>query len=159
MGVTTDLRRALRDDFEPMAVSRGFKIDRRNLPLSTEFRRHVDGQIQIFCIQWDKYGRPRFIVHFGTCPAEGFAVNGTVHAPDDVLPSWLPDAGTLQPRRGTSTRSWFRQDSTLFQRLLGKPARRGPSEVVDELVALFQELENYWARAAIGPHTRLWRQK
>ena len=158
MGTTTSLRRALRESFEPEAVSRGFEIDRRNQPQSTEFRRLLDGKVHIFTIQWDKYGTPRFIVHFGTCPAEGLEVNGTVHPPGNVLPGWLPVVGTLYPRRGTSTRSWFRQDSTMLQRVLGKPVHREPLAVVDELLVLFQEMESYWTTGAIGPHVRLWRR-
>jgi hypothetical protein len=55
-----------------------------------------------------------------------------------------------------SSRSWFRQDSTLLQRLLGQPALRPPDDVVDELIALFAELERYWANGEVGPHVRLW---
>ena len=62
----------------------------------------------------------------------------------------------LQPRRGTSSRSWFRQDSTLVQRLFGRPPLRDPATVVDEAMTLFPELERYWTSGEVGPHVRLW---
>lgn len=97
----------------------------------------------------DKHHQPRSTIfrrHAGT-RVEMFEV---------VLPTWCPDRGTLQPRRGASIRSWFRQDSTLLQRLLGKPALRQPAKVVGQLLELFPELERYWARGEVGPHLRLW---
>ena len=38
----------------------------------------------MFEVQWEKYGTPRFIVHFGTCPAEGLRVDGRLIAPHEV---------------------------------------------------------------------------
>jgi hypothetical protein len=156
MGATTNLRRALKATFIPYVVERGFVVDSRNQPHSTEFRRRAGNVVQIFSVQWEKYGAPRFAVHFGTCPAEGLSVNGTMHAPEDTLPTWLPDSGTLQPGRGAAARSWFRQDASLLQRLMGKPAVRSPSAPIDELLALFLEIEEYWSTGKVGPHIKLW---
>ena len=108
-------------------------------------------------VQWDKYGRPRFVLLFGTCPAEGLRLDDVVIPPDETLPTWCADIGSLQPRRGTATRTWFRQDATVLQRVMGRPALRAPDEVVNELVELFPELERYWADGEVGPHLRLWR--
>jgi hypothetical protein len=44
----------------------------------------------------------------------------------------------------------------LLQRLIGQPARRPPDDVLDELIALYEEVERYWASGAVGPHMRLW---
>jgi hypothetical protein len=156
MGSTTHLRRALKAAFFTHAAERGFAIDDSHQPHWTTFRRRVGSSVQIFEVQWDKYGRPRFVLHFGTCPAEGLNLNGTIHKPDETLPTWCPDRGTLQPRRGTGTRSWFRQDSTLLQRLLGRPPLRDPADVVRELLAAFPELERYWDNGEVGPHLRQW---
>lgn len=157
MGSTTALRRALKARFHPEAATRGFAIDQRLQPRSTTFRRQAGDRIHIFDVQWDKYGRPRFIVTFGTCPLLGLEVNGVTHSPADTLPGWCPDAGTLQPRRGTSTASWFRQDVSWIRRLVGRPPLRPPDDVVDDLLATFPELENYWDTGVIGSHMRLWR--
>ena len=156
MGRTTDLRRALKTRFFPYARDRGFAVDERRQPVSTIFRRRVGQSVHIVEVQWEKYGRPRFAVHFGTCPADGLSVRGTVHPADETLPTWCPDAGSLQPRRGGSLRSWFRQDATLLQRLRGRPALRDPTRVAEEVVALFPELERYWETGQVGRHMRQW---
>src|SRR5262245_20317539 len=111
MGSTTELRRALKARFFSHAESSGFAVDSSRQPVTTTFRRRVGSAVQIFDVQWDKYGRPRFILHFGTCPAQGLPVDGAICAPETVFATWCPDRGSLQPRRGTSTRSWFRQDA------------------------------------------------
>jgi hypothetical protein len=157
MGRTTELRRALKQRFFASVVDRGFAIDARHQPISTVFRRRAGGRVEIFEVQWEKYGRPRFAVRFGTCPSEGLRIDAKVHAPDDTLPTWCPDAGSLQPRRGASSRSWFRQDSSVLQRLLWRPALRAPADVVNELLTLFPELERYWQTGDAGPHLQFFR--
>jgi len=157
MGRTTELRRALKERFIPDAVDRGFHVDARRQPVSTVFRRRAGDRVEMFELQWEKYGRPRFAVRFGTCPSAGLLVGGTLHAADDTLPTWCPDAGSLQPRRGTSSRSWFRQDSSVLQRLVGRPALRAPADVVNEFLALFPELERYWRTGDAGSHLRFFR--
>jgi hypothetical protein len=156
MGSTTELRRALKARFFSYAVDRGFAMDARNHPRSTTFRRRAGSCVQIFEVQWEKYGRPRFALHFGTCPMEGLNVNGAIHSAEEVLATWCPDTGSLQPHRGTTARPWFRQDSTFLQRLLVRPPLRDPAAVVDELLALFPEVERYWASGDVGPHLRQW---
>jgi hypothetical protein len=156
MGTTTELRRELREKFFPYAGARGFAADLRLQPRSAIFRRSAGSRVQMFEVQWEKYGAPRIALHFGTCPAGGVLVNGTTYAPEETLPTWCTDVGTLQPRRGFSSRSWFRQDSTLLQRLLGRPALRAAADVVDELLAYFPEVEHYWTSGDVGRHLRMW---
>ena len=157
MGATTALRRTLKARFFRFLVAKGFVADLRNQPTSTVFRRRLGSRVQIVGVQWEKYGKPRFAVHFGTCPAEGLQLQDGVRSPDDILPTWCPDTGSLQPGRGLSSRAWFRQDSTVMQRLRGQPALRSPDHVVEELLALFPQLERYWTVGEVGPHVRLWR--
>jgi hypothetical protein len=156
MGTSSDLRRELKSRFIPWATARGFSVDTRLQPRSTIFRRRTSSRVELFEVQWDKYGTPRFVVRFGTCPPAGLQVNADVFPAEETLPTWCDDSGSLQPGRGFSTRSWFRQDSTLVQRLLRQPARR-PADVVDELLALFPEVERYWATGAVGPHIQIQR--
>lgn len=156
MGRTTDLRRALKARFFTHARARGFVIDERLQPQTTIFRRRAGTVVHIFEVQWEKYGRPRFAIHLGTCPADGLRIGDVTHSPEETLPTWCPDTGSLQPRRGTSSRSWFRQDATLVQRLFGRPPLRDPATVVDEVMTMFAELERYWASGEVGPHVRLW---
>jgi hypothetical protein len=158
MGKTTELRREIKARFFPYAAARGFSPDVRLQPTSVIFRRHAGERVEMFELQWDKYGSPRFAINFGTCSINGLDINGNAAPAAEALPTWCNDVGSLQPRRGSSTRSWFRQDSTLLRRLAGQPALRDPSEVVDDLVALFPEIERYWATGAVGPHLKIWRR-
>ena len=135
--------------FEPTTSSLG------SWHSTTELRPRIEGHSRVSG-PWRQGPLLLTYPHFGTCPADGLPLKSGVCSPEDVLPTWCPDAGTLQPRRGMSTRAWFRQDSTLVQRLLGQPARRAPNEVVDELIAVFPELERYWVSGEAGPHVRLW---
>ena len=155
MGSTTQLRRALRESFFPLALTQGFTIDRRLQPQSTLFRRRRDDRVQMFAVQWDKYGRPRFALHFGTCPATGLEVGDTIHPADEVLPSWCPDAGTLRSPRGGS---WFRQDASFLERFVGRPAVRDATGVIDDLLEAFPDLDRYWGGSVRGPHLRFWRK-
>jgi hypothetical protein len=159
MGPTTELRRALKARFFSYAVDRGFVLDARHQPMSTMFRRPAGAAVQIVEVQWDKYGRPRFALNFGSCPAAGLRIGDTLHRPDDVLPGWCVDCGRLQPGRGSGTRHWFRQDSTLLKRLFGAPPLRDPAVVVGEVMTLFVEIERYWTSGEAGPHLRLWHRR
>src|SRR5262245_4955184 len=158
MGRTTELRREIKARFFPYATARGFSVDLQLQPRSTIFRRRAGDRVEMFELQWDKYGSPRFVIHFGTCSIGGLDVNGKAIPADQALPTWCDECGSLQPRRRVSTRSWFRQDSTWLTGLIGRPARRNPSEVADELLALFPEIEQYWASGEVGPHLRIWRR-
>ena len=157
MGQTTALRNELKRVFEPLVVDRGFAIDRTNQPISTEFRRAAGASIHVFSVQWEKYGAPRFALHFGTCPSSGLKVNGKTISWESVLPTWLPVSGILSPRAGMSSRSWFRQDPSFLGKLVGREWR-SPSEVIAELITLFPEVEQYWVSGAEGPHLRIWRR-
>jgi hypothetical protein len=158
VGKTTVLRREIKTRFFPYAAARGFRVDLRLQPTSVIFRRPAGVRMEMFELQWDKYGSARFTIHCGACSIEGLEINGRKTPAEEALPTWCNEVASLQPRGGSGTRSWFRQDSTLVDRLIGRPALRNPSEVVDELLALFPEIEQYWAAAKIGPHLRIWRR-
>lgn len=156
MGTTTDLRREVKTRFIPLAVQRGFSVEQEEMPNALRFRRTVNGSTQVFELRWEKYGKPRFAIHFGTCPASGLSIRGQRIEPATALPGWLPDSGSLQPGPGASSGSWFRQDLPLFKRLFAKSSLLPPSAVIDQLLELFPELESYWENGAVGPHIRMW---
>lgn len=156
MGKTTELRREIKARFFPFAAARGFSLDLRLQPRSAIFRRDAGDRVEMFELQWDKYGAPRFVIHFGACSIEGLDLDGTTMSAEQALPTWCNEFGSLQPRRGFSTRSWFRQDSTWLERLVGRPGLRDPSDVADGLLALFPEIEQYWATGHVGPHLKVW---
>lgn len=154
MGSTTGLRSEVRRVFFPLAESHGFSIDQRNAPMFTTFRRTVAESLHVFDVQWDKYGRQRFVVNFGICPASGLHLYGRDIPSDQVLAGWAPQGGRLQPRPGATEASWFRQDKPLFARLFLSAAPRPATEVVAELAQLFPELEAYWSTRTVGKHLR-----
>lgn len=156
MGNTTELRREIKRVFVPFAEAHGFKFDQRYSPQFFEFHRIVDGELHVFDIQWEKYGKPRFVVNFGKCPADGVEFNGESLSPDQVSPAHCSVKGRLQPGKGSMTSSWFRQDKPLLARLLSRESLYPPDQVVGQLIALFPELEAYWRGSGnTGSHLRL----
>lgn len=157
MGNTTELRREIKRTFVPFAEARGFNFDQRYSPQFFEFRRIIDGKLHLFDIQWEKYGKPRFVVNFGKCPAAGVEFNGEMLSPDHVRPAHCSVKGRLQPGKRPMTSSWFRQDKPLLARLLSREPLYSPGQVVGELITLFHELEAYWQDGNSGSHLRIFR--
>ena len=155
MGNTTELRREIKRTFLPFAETHGFNIDRRYSPQFLEFRRVTESEMHLFDIQWEKYGKPRFVVNFGKCPADGVEFNGEMLSPDQVSPAHCSIKGRLQPGKGPMTSSWFRQDKPLLARLWSRESLYPPSQVVGELITLFPELEAYWQDGNTGSHLRI----
>lgn len=145
MGNTTDLRREIARIFVPHVERNGFTMDKRDLPAFLRFWRIKGDAAHLFDIQWEKYGRPRFVVNFGRCPATGLIIRGKHYAPQDVLASWAPEGGRLQPQPGTSSRSWFRQDKPLLQSLFSREKLRPADEVIAvDLLCHFVEVDLWW---------------
>jgi hypothetical protein len=155
MGRTTDLRRELKRRFYPFAAGHGFEIDMTHGPFGVDFRRIGAEGIDVFDLQWEKYGRPRFVVNFGHCPANGVTRLGEQVPPDKVLSYMGSLSGCLQPAKGTGTHSWFCQDRSFFRRVVLRQQNRPTSDVVDELLSLFQELEDWFQNRRLGPHMRI----
>jgi hypothetical protein len=135
---------ALRDEvqkaFVPFVRASGFEKVSRGNSLFMEFRRSTGGVVHVL----------RF--NYATCPSSGIDIHDKHFAPADVLAGWLPDSGRLQPKRGATTASWFRQDYPLLAKLLLRTRCRAESEVVAEAVHLFPELEAYWGSGVVGEH-------
>ena len=155
MGKTTDLRRVIRQNFIPYMKERGFHPDLRHMPRLLDFRRITPQQIFVCDIQWEKYGRPRFVLNFGSCGPHGVICHGEQINPTDVTPSVTPRQGRLQPGRSASVSNWFRQNRGLLQRIWKGSRLKPPDEVVRNLIELFPEVENYWENGTIGEHVRL----
>jgi hypothetical protein len=156
MGTTTALRREIKRRFIPHVEHQGFMLDEHDAPTFWLFRRAAGTSAQIFGIQWEKYGRPRFRLDFGSCPIEGMVLAGQRVDWRNMHPHWLPEVASLRPGQGILSGSWFRQDRALLRRLLGAGALRDPGEVVDELLAAYPEVEAYWENGATGKHIRRW---
>lgn len=118
-------------------------------------RRSAPNEVHMFEIQWDKYGAPRFVINFGSCPSKGLEIRGELHPPERVSVGWLPQNGRLQPKPGTGTGSWFRQDKPFLCRLFTDQKLRPAPDVVHDLMQLFPELEAFWADGSMGPHLNM----
>jgi hypothetical protein len=152
MGRTTELRRALKSDVFPLLLERGFAIDERNAPRFVDFRRTRSDQVDFLELQWEKSGKPRFRLSFGTVSSKGTIAQG-IHTPArDMGPGQAPLYVRLYPRgTGSSTRDWFCQDPPFWARMFGWPAR-APSDVTAEVLALLPEIDGYLLGGKMGPH-------
>ena len=121
----------------------------------TAFRRKKADSVDLVEIQWDKYGRRRFVINFGKCPPDGLLVRGERFPPDQVFAGWLEDHGRLQPGRGSSSAKWFSQDPPWLRRLMGGRTR-SPGGVVDDLLRLFPEVEAYFSSGIVGGHLMIY---
>jgi hypothetical protein len=148
------LRAEVRNTFVPFVRAAGFERLAGKGNLFMPFRREAGSVVHVLEVQWEKYGWPRFVINYGTCPSSGIDIQGRHFAPADVVAGWLPDSGRLRPKRGGTTASWFRQDYPLPMQLVLRRRLRAASEVVVEAVLLFAELEAYWRSGTVGPHMR-----
>lgn len=152
MGTTTDLRRELKKRFYPFVAEHGFRIDMTHSPFNIAFRRITAERIDVFDIQWEKSGRPRFVVNFGQCSPSGAVHFGEQVPPDRVLPYMGSSSGRLQPKKGSGTRVWFRQDRSFLRRVVLRHQPRPAAHVVDELLCHFPELEEWFQHQRMGLH-------
>ncbi len=133
---------------------KGFVVDNRDMPMRLTFRRCAADGVQVCDIQWDKRGRPRFVVNFGSCGPRGVICYGLAVEAKDVFPSQVPVAGRLGPRSGSWNGSWFRQDRPWLASLFLQSRLLPAEDVVAQLLRLFPEVERYWATGEVGPHLR-----
>src|SRR5215831_8895137 len=152
MGRTTDLRREIKRRFFPVMTAKGFSADMRHAPFFICFRRMTPEAIHVCDIQWEKYGRPRFVINFGKCSPAGVICHGRPVRPEDVTPSATPLSGRLAPGRHSTVGGWFRQDRPLMESIIHLSRLRPPGEVVTTLLTVFHEVEDWWEDSSVGPH-------
>ena len=145
MSKSKPLREALKKRFYPFAQSRGF-VRGKATSLFTPFHRTVDGKIQFFEIQWDKYNRPCFVINFGESAS---------HETNDSTPPL--SIGRLQRWRGGSMRTWFQISKPWVETVRTLRWSYQPDEVVIHLIECFSELEVWWNSKQEGQHVYIWR--
>jgi hypothetical protein len=155
VGRTTQLRRAIKNDFVPYLRDKGFSVDMRRAPQFFTFRRIGVDAVYVCDVQWEKYGRPRFVVNFGRCSAQGVVLRGGHVRPADVFPPDTSDYGRLYPGRSRTISGWFRQDRPFFERLIFGSKSYPVEKVTSQLMMMFGEIENFWETGSFGPHLRL----
>ena len=155
MGRTTSLRREMKSLFFPFMEVKGFQIDQLHAPHFIDFRRADGERVQFFEIQWEKYGRPRFVANFGQASIKGTICHNTPIPSSDVSAGQAPAYCRLHPGNGSSTRHWFRQDRPLLSALFARSRMYPPDQPIQQLITLFAEAENYWRSNIVGPHSKL----
>lgn len=94
-------------------------------------------------VQLEKWGRPRFVLRMEVPPFD-------LDTPEPPRGEFLH--GSLQPRRGYDTRSWFCADPPLWRRLLLRDRTRHHVEAVSQCIALLPELDAWWDRLTASEH-------
>ena len=151
----TPLRELMKERFYPFAAPRGFVRAKSTHPLFTVFHRRHDQTVQVFDVQWDKYRAPRFVLNFGEGPVQGVEIRGVHVSGDDLEPSHCEVQGRLQRRKGASLRCWFQLRKPIFQAISSGAWHFTPTEVVDQVIQAFPEVEAWWATKAEGPHVNV----
>ena len=150
-GPTTELRREIKERFIPFLTAKGFTTDNRHAPGTKIFRRAHHGRLHICDLQWEKYGKPRFILNFGETELQQRQM--------DTLGTW--DCETylqLKPKSGASTATWFRQDKPWPVRTISKEKLYPAASIITLLIDLFAEAENFWQTGCIGQHVNVVRK-
>jgi len=150
------LRDALKQTFYPVAIEHGF-LRGKATSMFTPFRRKRGPALQVFDIQWDKSGGPRFVINFGEAPSDGVSFRGQFVPPDKVEPVHCPLNGRLQRWRGGSLRTWFQLRKPWPETLRTLRWAYSPDEVATQLIHCFEELEAWWDNKYEGPHVNVWR--
>jgi len=112
-----------------------------------EFRRPGLRGTDVLTLQMEKHGRPRFLLRLHVEPPEGIEVliarGGTVLT------------ASVQPRKGASSRHWFRADPGLWERWT-RSGRTDERAAVDACLALLPEIEAWWSTGEPSTHIATW---
>lgn len=137
----------------PFIFSRGFEIDERELYKSDpyghqthRFMRWNGDKLELLEIQFDKYGRAKFVFNIGVVPPEGVE-NPVCHYNQlNVGIPRLPRRVRL--RAGRYLGSWFGLSTSkiLFIR------KRSADDVIDFAIQLFPQAEAWLRKGIVGPN-------
>ncbi len=110
------------------------------------FRRKGSQRHDLIEVQFDKYLRPRFILNFGTVPAEGLTdAYGRHIDADDVHIAHLVERGRLNALPKILVEHWFG-----LGRLRIWPVETAAERQVEKLIKLFPQVERWFASGTVG---------
>ena len=115
-----------------------------------EFRRPTADGTHVLTIQFEKHGLPRFILLFYIEPTGG--MNDVISNGGSV------QGGSLKSKKGAFSRSWFRADPTIWQRIFPR-TRALEVAAVDSCIGLLPELESWWQSQQPTSHIDSWPTK
>lgn len=142
-------RALLRDELTarllPALRSRGFEGPARiaGNALVHEFRRARGELTDVLSLQLEKNGLPRFLLNLHVAPAGG--LDALIARGGNVV------AAQVKHRPGPYTRSWFRADPTLWQRLSGS-REATPAAAVNACLAVLPEVDAWWTTMSASTH-------
>lgn len=154
---TQELRDAVKKLLVPHIESCGFAPDTRRVynpdpfrHLFFRFMRKYGEKLELLEIQFDKYGRPKFVINLGVVPSQGVDYYGYHYAQENAGIAHLPQWARLCTRRFWG-RSWFGYP---FLRI---PLVRNPSaeDIVQEAIRLLPQAEAWLREGIRGPNIAL----
>lgn len=152
------IRHAIREEFEPWMVRKGFQMTRKQGSTSVIFRKTCSDKIRLCDIQWDKYGKSRFVMNFGCCSIKGIVTwEGRMIMPEDMYPSWSPVWGRLTDGFLIAGLGWFRLDPPWYKWPWIKACHQSPAVLIARLKERFIEVEEFWETGKNGPHIRIYK--
>jgi hypothetical protein len=152
-----ELRSAVEQLLVPYVTSRGFEADTREIykpdphrHLFKRFLRKNGDKLELLDIQFEKHGRPKFVLNFGVVPPEGVHYYGHLYTQQNAGVAALPVWGRLCMRRPWGLR-WF---GFPFVKV---PLLRNPSadEVAREAIQTFSQVELWFRDKTRGPNVGL----
>lgn len=159
MGKTTELRQQLKQRFFPFLESKEFSSDMRDAPQFFTFRRISGEKIYVLDIQWDKYGRRRFALNFSMGFPDEIISYEEKTSPLNARVNNFRSRGRLlskhQFRLFQVDRQWFSQDLGICERLMCK-REKSADHVVDDLLSVFPEVEDFFEKKKVGRHLNVW---
>lgn len=150
MGQAVALRNEVKNRIFPLFEANGLQHVKGGSPLFFDFRKLTHQKLWVVGIQWEKSGEPRFVLNFDKFPSAGIRWNSKDYSADEIDSSFAHCR--LQPRPGSSTRSWFRQDRSFLASVLYGSKLRPEKEVVEELMSIIDELFDYLEHDIVGNH-------
>ena len=153
------LRSVLRSDLEtrlsPVFVDEGFSAVpvppddtwlKRHFPLGS-LQRKRGNELDVIDFQFDKHGRPRFTINFGTVPEAGIALPWGDHVDRDAVSSSLGGYGCRLSSSPHYAR-WFKLG------MLSPKNETASGDLVDQAVLLSTEVNQWFETGTIGKHVR-----
>ncbi len=145
------LREAVKSYFYPFAESKGFVRAKSKHPHFTTFRRVSGTTVHVFDVQWDKYGRPAFVINFGEASIDQSQVSAA-----EIESEQCKVLCRLQPDKNSAR--WWRLTKPWREVLRTAQLKYEPNEVVSQVIACFPDAEAWWADKQEGPHVQVLRR-
>jgi hypothetical protein len=133
--------------FQQIAISDGSGELRSSFPFGY-MRRLKGSDFELLEIQLDKHGGAKFVLNFGVVPPEGADVPWRHFEQTETRVSALPEWYRLHSCRGCMkwfSPSWLALSSDKTSRI---------ARAVDRAIALYPEVENWFATRRVGSHMR-----